>query len=166
MAFGNFFVSIFYSDKRIYGEVINELKNIFGETKKESFEYNFDKFTSYYEKEMGKNLIKKFLIFKKIINKKDLVEIKNKTTEIEKKYSKNNKRTINIDPGFISKNKVVLASFKKKDFKKDLGNVYAHEVLRFENNQIKEFWHTFPDFKSNETQDFFKKIRKDLLKEN
>lgn len=158
-------IGIFYSDKEIYLKVIDELKKAFGEIEKQSFEYSFDKFTSYYEDEMGAGLVKRFLIFNKKINKKDLIEIKKKTTEIEKKYSKGEKRTINIDPGAVSKENVVLTSFKKRDFKEDLGNnIYSHEVLRFENEQIKVFWHTFPDFKSKEVQDFFNKIRKDLLK--
>ena len=145
-----------FSDRNIYEKAVNDLINEFGGMEKESFEYNFDKFTSYYEKEMGKNLIKKIIIFKKEITEKDLIEIKKFIAEIEKKYSVKNKRKINIDPGYISKDKVVLASFKKKDFKKELGGwIYAHEVLRFEKNKIITFFHTFPDFKNNKIQEFF-----------
>ena len=67
----------------------------------------------------------------------------------------NNKRTINIDPGYANKNEVVLASFKGKDFKENLGNnVFAHKVLEFNDGKAKEFWHTFPDFKQKELQKF------------
>ena len=51
---------------------IKNLKNIFGSIEKESSEYNFDKYTDYYEKEMGKGLIKKIVIFKKIVNEENL----------------------------------------------------------------------------------------------
>ena len=51
---------------------------------------------------------------------------------------------------------IVLASFKYRDFKEDIGEgVYAHKVLEFDNGEIKSFFHTFPDFKNKLVQDFF-----------
>ena len=152
MVSGKLFFGIMFSEREIYEKAVEELINEFGEIEKESFEYDFDKFTDYYEKEMGRGLRKKIIIFKKEIDEKDLVGIKNFITELEKKYSEEDKRKVNIDPGFVSKEKVVLASFKKKDFKKDLGNgVFAHEVLRFEDGKVKDFWHTFGDYKEFRT---------------
>ncbi len=150
------FFGIMFSDRNLYDDCLKDLIKKFGEIEKESFEYDFDGYTDYYEKEMGKGLRKKIIIFKKQINKKDLVEIKKFITEIEKKYSEKGKRRVNIDPGFVSEEKVVLASFKKKDFKEDLGNgVYAHEVLRSEDGKVKDFWHTFGDYKVKGVQEFF-----------
>ena len=152
MVSGKLFFGIMFSDRNVYEKAVEDLINEFGEIEKESFEYNFDSFTNYYEKEMGKGLKKKLIIFKKQINEKDLVEIKKFITEIEKKYSEKGKRKVNIDPGFVSEEKVILASFKKKDFKKDLGNgVFAHEVLRLEDGKVKDFWHTFRDYKEFRT---------------
>ena len=154
MVSGKLFFGIMFSDRDSYEKVIDDLIKKFGAVEKESFEYDFDKFTNYYEREMGKGLIKKIIIFKKEINEKDLVEIKNFITEIEKKYSKDGKRKVNIDPGFVS-DRVVLASFKKKDFKKSLGEgVYAHEVLKLEDGKVKEFWHTFGDYKEEKVKRF------------
>jgi hypothetical protein len=155
MVSGKLFFGIMFSDRNFYEKVIEDLIKKFGEIEKESSEYDFDTFTSYYEKEMGKNLIKKIIIFKKKINEEDLINIKKAITRIEKKYSLGGKRKVNIDPGYISKEKVVLASFKKKDFKKDLGKgVYAHEVLRFEEGKVKVFWHTFGDYKRDKMKKF------------
>jgi len=156
MVSGRLFFGVMFSDRDIYENVINDLIKKYGDVEKESFEYDFDRFTNYYEKEMGKGLIKKIIIFKKEINEKDLAEIKKFITGLEKKNSTNNKRKVNIDPGYVSKEKVVLASFKKKDFKKDLDNgVYAHEVLRFENGEVKYFWHTFADYRRDDIKGFF-----------
>ena len=144
-----------FSDRDYYEKVIDDLIKKYGEVKKESSEYDFDKFTDYYEREMGKGLRKKLIIFKKNIIEEDLINIKKFIEEIEKKYSIKNKRKINIDPGFVS-DRVVLASFKKKDFKKNLGEgVYAHEVLRLEKGEVKEFWHTFRDYKGEKIKRFF-----------
>jgi len=150
----NLIIAIMYSDKEIYEKTKSILTEKYKEIKKESTEYNFDKFTSYYEKEMGKNLVKRFLIFNKQITKKDLIEIKKQTTEIEKKFSKNENRTINLDPGYLNEKELVLASFKKgTNFKEDLGEgIYAHKVLEFK-DKAEIFWHTFPDYREN--KEFF-----------
>ena len=55
-----------YSDKELYKKVKLILIKKFNKIIKESNEYNFDQFTHYYEKEMGKNLVKRFLIFDSI----------------------------------------------------------------------------------------------------
>ena len=149
------FFAIMFSNKELYEKALNDLIKNYGEIEKQSFEYDFTKYTSYYEKEMGKKITKKIIIFKKIISEEDLIKIKKEITNIEKKYSIKNNRKVNIDPGYISKNSVVLASFKKKDFKKDLGNgVYAHEVLRFEDKKIIDFWHTFKDYREQKLWNF------------
>jgi len=144
-------IAIMYSDKEIYEKVKEILIKKFKGIIKESYEYDFDKFTSYYEEEMGKGLVKRFLIFDYFINKEDLIKIKKETTEIEKEFSVGDKRTINLDPGYLNENELVLASFKSgTNYKEDLGEgVYAHKVLGFEDRKIEMFWHTFPDYKEN-----------------
>lgn len=155
----NLLIAIMYSNKETYNKVKTILTEKFGEIKKQSNEYNFDQFTNYYEKEMGKNLVKIFLIFNKEIDKQDLIKIKQQTTNIEKQFSENNKRTINLDPGYVNEKELVLASFKKgTNYKEDLGEgVYAHKVLEFKNQKAEIFWHTFPDYRVKENQEFFLK---------
>ncbi|MFH2028757.1 MAG: DUF4416 family protein [Nanoarchaeota archaeon] len=146
----NLIIAIMYSDNGTYVKVKSILIEKYGLIKKETEPYDFDKFTSYYEKEMGKGIIKRFLIFDKEIEKNDLVKIKHETTEVEKEFSIDNKRTINLDPGYLNNKELVLASFKKgTNYKEDMGQgVYAHKVLEF-NGEIKTFWHTFPDYKEH-----------------
>jgi len=150
------FFAIMFSNRESYNNSIKGLIKKFGKIEKESSEYNFDKYTDYYEKEMRKGLKKKIIIFNKNINEEDLVQIKKFITKMEEKYSIKRKRKVNIDPGYVSETNVVLASFKKKDFKKDLGQgVYAHEIFKLENGEFKSFWHTFEDYKKEKTKNFF-----------
>lgn len=146
-----------YSNKEEYEKVKSLLKEKFQDIKEESQPYNFDQFTSFYEKEMGKNLIKTFIIFKKEITKQDLIKIKQQTTKIEKEFAVNNNRIINLDPGYLNEEELVLASFKKgTNYKENLGEgVYAHKVLEFKENKAIIFWHTFPDYRVEENQEFF-----------
>ena len=142
-------IAVMYKNKGIYNNTKTDLVNKFGVIAKESKPYNFDKFTSYYAKEMGKGLVKRFVVFKKAVNKKDLAGTKLFTTKIEEKYSKNNKRQVNIDPGYLSKTALVLASFKKgTNYKEQVSDrVYAHKVLKFKKRKVITFWHTFPDYR-------------------
>ena len=154
------FFALMYKDREILNNVLNELKNNFGNIVSKSPEYDFN-FTDYYEDEFGSNLKKIIIVFDDKIDKDDLSKIKILCSQIEMEHSSWNKRKINIDPGYLNSGEVVLASFKGKDFKEDIGQgVYAHKVLEFNNGQIKDFFHTFPDFKSSTVKDFFKGIIK------
>lgn len=146
-----------YSSEDIFTKTKNNLISEYGLVKAESSSYDFN-FTGYYEKEMGSNLKKKFLIFNKEISKNDLIEIKHFITEIEEKYSQNNKRTINIDPGYLSSKELVLATFKGKDFKEKISEkIWVHKVLEFKEDKIIEFFHTFADYKDKNNQEFILK---------
>ena len=144
-------IAVMYSDENIYDSCKEELISLFWEISKESEPYDFDKFTKYYEKEMGKGLLKRFIIFEKNVSKGDLAEIKLKTTEIEKKYSKNNKRQVNLDPGYLRDIELLLASFKSgTNYKEKISDkVYAHKVLEFKDGKVITFWHTFPDYREH-----------------
>lgn len=155
-------IAVMYADKEALGKAVIELKNLFGDIDDESSEYDFN-FTAYYEKEMGAGLKKIFISFKKIINNKELSEIRSITGKIEDRFRVNNKRTINIDPGYISEEGVFMASLKQKPFKEDIGNnVFLHKVLGFDNGRVVEFSHTFADYKLKGNQDFLLKVRAGL----
>lgn len=147
-----------YSDKETCDKAIGELKSLFGDIDDESSEYDFN-FTDYYEKEMGKNLKKKFLSFNKTITDEELDGIRTTTGKVEDKFRVDGKRTINIDPGYVSKEGVFMASQKNKPFKEEIGNqIFLHKILGFQNGKITEFNHTFADYKLKQNQDFFLRI--------
>jgi len=154
------FFALMYKDKEILEKALNDLKNNFGDVITKSQEYDFD-FTDHYEEEFGSDLKKTIIVFDNKINKENLSEIKILCSQIEKEFCSDNKRTVNIDPGYFNGKEVVLASFKGKRFKESLDNgVFAHKVLEFENGRVNDFFHTFADFKDNTVKDFFKRIIK------
>lgn len=157
------FIGILYNKKEIYDKVLKELIKKFGNLEKNSIEYDFDQFTNYYEKEIGKKLIKKIIVFKDLINKEDLAEIKVFTNNIEKKYSKNQKRNINLDPGYLTKEQLVLASVKESPYKIYIGKgIFAHLIYYFGKNKVIEALRTFPDFRDKKVQIFFIKVKNEL----
>jgi len=160
---GTLFFALMYKNEKILEETITSLKNDYGKIISKSLEYDFN-FTDYYEKEFGDDLKKIIVFFNKKINNEELKNIKLRIKDIEREFFTNNKRKINIDPGYMNHKEVVLASFKGKNFKEDIGQgVYAHKVLEFDNGELKSFFHTFPDFKSGLVQDFFLTLIKQYL---
>ena len=83
----------------------------FGEMDFQSNLVAFD-FTDYYAAEMGKDLQRKFISFRKLIKPEDLSSIKIFTKRIEKRFSRKNRRQINIDPGYLTAAKLILATTK------------------------------------------------------
>ena len=136
-----------------------KLSQYFGPIDCQSPSFLFDK-TDYYEKEMGVNLFRVWFGFKSLINAEEIVSIKLKVNAIESFFSVDNKRTINIDPGYIDVGKLVLVSVKYGTQKIYLGsNIWADIVLMYENGKFTQLPWSFPDFKSGIYNDFLKKYR-------
>ena len=147
------FVGIMYSQELVYKEAIGLLKKGFGDIELEGKEFDFN-FTNYYGKEMGKNLKKRFVLFKKPIDRGNLPDIKLQTIKLEEKFKKKGKRQINIDPGYITLNKVVVASTKGLPHRTYLNKgIFADLQLILKKNDVKTFRHTFADYEHS--KDFF-----------
>lgn len=154
-------IGIMYKDIKICKNVIDILKELFGEIE-DSLDYDFS-FTKYYEKEMGENLKKSILTFKKQIDRTKLADIKLITNGIEDNLSIKNKRTVNIDPGYMTKDSIILASAKEIPHRVYLKKgIFADVVLTFYNGNFEHNIRTFPDYRQDIVKDFFKKIRKTI----
>jgi len=161
------FAGIMYSDKKTYSEVIKALEKKFGMPESVSEPYDFTAFTKYYASEMGKKILKRFVVFKALINRDELADIKLFTNKLEEKFSRKGRRKINIDPGYVTLHNLVLASAKERANKIYLGKgIYADLILIFHKNKCEHFSHTFPDFKSKLVQDFFLQVKKQLNSSN
>lgn len=116
--------------------------------------------TSYYQKELGGPLFRKFVSFKKLIHCGDLARIKAWTNELEKKLILNKKRTINIDPGYVSLSKLVLATTKNFTHRIYLDNgIFAEVTLYYKKDRFESGPWTYPDFKTPEYLLVFNAIR-------
>ncbi len=116
--------------------------------------------TNYYEKELGKDLLRKFVSFKKLILPGKLSKIKILTNKIEVKLSYLPNRLINIDPGYVDLAKLVLAS--TKDFMHRIyldKGIYAEVTLSYQDKNFKHWDWTYPDYRSPEYIAIFTKIR-------
>ncbi len=140
------FCGVLYQNKEQCEQVILELTKRFGEIETIGEEYDFD-FTDYYLEEFGPGLKKRFIVFRDLIDRKDLPKFKTITCKIEKRFSKDQKRTVNIDSSYITQHSVVVASTKEMPHRVYLDKgIFADIQLVLTKKQAYTYRHTFPDY--------------------
>lgn len=119
-------------------------------------------YTDYYTREMGTDLVRKFISFETLIQPDGIVEIKHFTNDLEKEflYPDTQRRRVNLDPGYISAAKLVLASTKDHIHRLYLRDgIYAETTLRMEKGTFQAWQWTYPDYRSEKYIEIFNKIR-------
>lgn len=116
--------------------------------------------SDYYEKEMGKDLKRRFISFKKLIPLQNLPKIKLLTNSIEQKLAVKALRQVNIDPGCLTQAKILLATTKDQKHRIYLkSGIYAEVTLFYQDKTFKAWDWTYPDYKTAEFIEIFNKIR-------
>jgi len=158
------FIDILYSRSEIFDEVKTLLEKDLGETLFISPAMPWD-YSSYYRNELGKPIFRRFIFFKDIFDPGTLADIKLHTNGIEEIFSVNGKRSINLDPGYLSLAKVVLASTKNYAHRIYLGKgIYGEITLIYQNNTYNPHLFTYRDYQGKEYIDLFLRIREHLEK--
>jgi len=155
--------SLFSSGVDLIMKVIKQMEEYFGITDWISEEIAFDR-TKYYAKEMGWPLYRRFISFEKLIYPEFLVEAKLITNKIEDEYLSNMKRKINVDPGYISLERLVLSTGKNYTHRIYLGKgIYADLTLVFHAGTFKSLEWTYPDYRNEKVIDCFNMLRDNYL---
>ncbi|MEE9117709.1 MAG: DUF4416 family protein [Calditrichia bacterium] len=162
----NLIVGMIFRDKELCIRAEKILKKRFGELNFESRIMNFDH-TDYYEKEMGNNLRRKFISFKRLIKPERLAGIKRFSNSLETRFSLSGRRRINLDPGYLDANKLVLATTKDWGHRIYLKEgIYAEVTLYFQDNSFQSREWTYPDYKTEEYIHIFNHLRKQYLEKD
>ena len=152
-------ISLVMKDKKIINRILYLLEDSFGDIDIISNWFNFD-YTDYYYKEMGSPLFRRVIVFKKLIAQKKLADIKEITNSFEKKWEKNKKRSINIDPGYLLLSRFILATGKDYSHRIYLDKgIYADLTLIYKHGAYSPLEWTYPDYASDEMLKFLKKTR-------
>jgi hypothetical protein len=119
--------------------------------------------TDYYEKKMQINLKRKFISFASLIDPAKIVEIKLFTNQLEENflYPHSKQRRLNLDPGYITLAKLVLATSKNFQHRIYLRKgIYAEITLRYKRGKGFTCWEwTYPDYRSKEYIEIFNHLR-------
>ena len=134
--------------------------------KNQSKEFPFD-LTDYYTPEMGPNLKRCFLSIEGFIELEGCFEWKIRMERIENNLSQSGKRMINLDPGYVDLNRVVLFSRKQGPQKIYISKgVWGDLVLLKKKNGFQNLPWTFPDIREGRYQNFFLQVFKEFKEEN
>lgn len=159
------FMGIIYDENSEIISCLNSLEQKYGQIGFKSKIFPFDS-TSYYSSEMGQNLSRKFIAFEELIKREQIVEVKHYSNDLEDAFSLDKKRTINIDPGYIAAEHVVLSTGKAYSHRPYLGEgVYADLTLVYKNNSFIFLDWTYPDYKDKNIQDIFIELRSNYLED-
>ncbi len=157
--------SLFSREKEFLDTIIKQLEKICGPVDWLSPELFFDR-TKYYAKEMGWPLHRRFIAFEKLAPPGQLIELKLKTNAIEQQYLVDGNRQVNIDPGYISPERLILATGKNFVHRVYLSQgIYADLTLIFQKGCFKTLEWTYPDYADLEIIGYFNDVRKRYMKQ-
>jgi len=147
------------SDVKLIEKTKKLLEKKFGPIDLESDVIPFS-FTHYYDEELGSNILRQYISFKKFIKQENIGKIKRKTIKLESKFKIGDKRKVNIDPGFVSLAKLVLATTKDATYRMYLGKgIFAESTLFFKDGTFTAWPWSYPDYKSEIGIEFFNEVR-------
>lgn len=151
--------SMFTASRELLEEAKVRLSQEFGPIDYESEVLPFDH-TTYYAAEFGENLKRRFVAFAELLHPGKLAGIKLLTNALEMAWVIKGKRRINIDPGYVSRSKLVLATTKNHAHRIYLGQgIYAEVTLHFRGGTFRAWPWTYPDYASLPLIAIFNQIR-------
>jgi hypothetical protein len=105
--------------------------------------------TDYYAAEFGTDLLRRIVTLEELIDPGILADVKTWTNALEWQLAEGERRRINLDPGYLSAGKLVLATTKNHAHRVYLRDgIYAEVTLSYQ----RKAWHawpwTYPDYGS------------------
>jgi len=151
--------SIFTGDATLLAVARGALVNRFGAIDYQSELLPFN-YTSYYAREFGPSLVRQIVAFADLIAPQRLAEIKRTTNELETNWAIEGRRRVNVDPGYVSLGKLVLATTKDYAHRIYLGQgIYAEVTLQYKHGSFHPWEWTYPDYASPRYLEIFAQIR-------
>ncbi len=120
--------------------------------------------TNYYDDELGTPLLRKFVSFARLIDPATLADVKLLTNELERGWAHHRAdkvaRRLNLDPGYLTEAKLVLATTKDHAHRLYLRDgIYAELTLQFRGQEFQPLGWTYPDYRTPEYLAFFELVR-------
>jgi len=162
------FVGLLSSDPGLIDACSRQLAVQYGPADRQSVDLPWDH-SDYYQGEMGPGLLRRFIVFSRTIDPGELPAVKLEALRLERAWGEERggrlQRRINIDPGYVTEAKVVLATTKDFPHRVHIGSgVYAESTLHYvrERQGFQPLPHTYPDFRADATLQMFNNVRMDL----
>jgi hypothetical protein len=155
------FMSLMAAEETALHQALKDLEQAFGKVDFVSERFPFNQ-TDYYTEEMGDPLFRHFVTFDGLIPPSSLPEVKRSTNRIEEKCAtREGKRQINIDPGYLCLEHLILATTKGYSHRPYLRDgIYADLALIYRNKSFEPLEWTYPDYRQPEVISLFNELRK------
>jgi len=160
---GRLIISTIYSSMDALADCLKVLERRFGRVQYETIEIETSQTAEYHE-EMGDNLLRRFFSFEKPVSRSSLPELKAVCHKVEPMFADTVGdfvfRTVNIDPGILTPDNLVMASHREYNHRLYLRDgVFAEVALVFSRGRFMRLPWTIPDYYDNEAIEFFKRVR-------
>jgi hypothetical protein len=157
------FVGMLSADRELFDQAATALADKYGPVDLRSEPVPW-KHTGYYRDEMGESLFRCFLFFERLADPGVLPAVKRTTNFIEEQFSSGpgnpRPRRINIDPGYLTEAKVVLATTKDYTHRLYIGEgIYAEVTLQYRGRSFHAIETTYPDYRMQSVITLFMKAR-------
>lgn len=117
-------------------------------------------FTGYYEAEMGAGLLRQWVGFEALVSPGQLAAVKTGTNALEAEGAPGDKRSVNLDPGYLALSKIVLASTKDFSHRIYLSDgIYAEITLLYKGGKFTALPWSYPDYQCAAAREFFTALR-------
>src|SRR5437899_1403521 len=139
------------------------LRADFGPVVWESVPFEFNQ-TRYYEAAMGTGLRKQFFVFAELIRPDCLADVKRRTNELEAEAARSGEypeeRPLNLDPGYLSLGKFLLATTKDQAHRVYLRDgIFAEVTLRYHDGAWEPWPWTYADYRLPEVHAVLQQAR-------
>jgi hypothetical protein len=152
-------VSVFMKDTSLFQQAAGGLCESFGSVDMVSAWLPFNK-TDYYTAEIGSPLFRRLIAFCKLIEQDTLADVKLFANRLEDQFSKDGKRLVNIDPGYLLAERFVLATGKNYTHRVYLREgIYADLTLIYCKGRFRSLDWTYPDYAGGAIINFLKSVR-------
>lgn len=158
---------IIFRENSRYETAKARLVETFGTIDHESPDFPFD-LTDYYAPEMGTELKRKFVSFRKLVAPQRLAGIKLRTNAMEAELGRGRggRRRVNVDPGILTGAALFMATAKDFSHRVPLRRgVFAHLELLFTRTGVKFLDWTYPDLRRPGPLRFLRDVRTDYLEQ-
>jgi hypothetical protein len=155
--------SLLSGDGCLIGDAVQALSERYGKVDLISAPSPFA-YTDYYAEEFGGSLIRRFVAFERLIRPETLPDVKVWTNALEKRLSAEGRRRVNIDPGYLAKPHLILATGKGYTHRPYLREgIYADLTLIYREKAFHTLPWTYPDYAGGEVIGMLTRIREKYL---
>ncbi|MGO9412703.1 MAG: DUF4416 family protein [Spirochaetia bacterium] len=117
-------------------------------------------YTDYYDAEMGPDIQRFFVSFRRLVDPSMIAEIKLQTNRVEEQFREAGGRKVNIDPGLLCLSRFILVTTKESAHRIPLsGGIHAEITLLFHKGSFRPLEWTYPDYRSPEYLHVLNEIR-------